>query len=237
MANLPGTIQMSSRLRKYCMFYAGKKHVIDEHHVTHLYILYIFHSIPSLAFWHPHLQRMHAACSQPHHFPAIPVSHTVPPSASLHPWFWQTGWIDRGWINRHAACAYVLSNVPFILPTYPILFLLSACLSNASWQKINNSLNMCRSIHKVFRYCLCVFQEFRIVEEELNSKSAAAFYFRLSTCQVQPRQSCFDWRHRCWSMSKWFPGRKHHPLWSSCEWKMTIRRNQIKIKLKVDKTR
>lgn len=156
MANLPGTIQMSSRLRKCCMFNAGKKHAIDEHHVTHLYILYIFHSIPSLAFWHPHLQRMHAACSQPHHFPAIPVSHTVSPSASLHPWFWQTGWIDRGWIDRHAACAYVLSNVPFILPTYPILFLLSACLSNVSWQKVSNSLNMCRSIHKVFRYCLCV---------------------------------------------------------------------------------
>lgn len=43
MANLPGTIQMSSRLRKCCMFNAGKKHAIDEHHVTHLYI-YIYYT-------------------------------------------------------------------------------------------------------------------------------------------------------------------------------------------------
>lgn len=151
---------MSSSLGKCGIFSAGEKHVTNEHHVTHLYI---FHPIPSLAFWHPHLQRMHAACAQLHHFPAMYLlCPTVPPSASLHPWFWQTGWIEVESIDMLLLRTSFQTYLPSFLHIRFCFYFQLACGMRAD-KKIDNSLNMCRSIHKVFRYCFCAVQEFRIV--------------------------------------------------------------------------
>ncbi len=69
---------------------------------------------------------------------------------------------------------------------------------------------------------MCVSRVSNGLSKSWIEKSAAAFYFRLYTCQVQSRQL-------------WFQGRKHHPLWSSCKRKRTIRQNQMKIEMKVNK--